>query len=84
MSQLAIETRVAKLIADHFGGLKQAEIEPDLHLRADLKADSLDAVELAMKLEEEFGVQISEDACADCTTIGELQQLMVKLQGDVA
>ncbi|MFN3819911.1 acyl carrier protein [Blastomonas sp.] len=84
MSQLGIETRVAKLIADDFGGLKLADIEPDMHLRADLKADSLDAVEIAIKLEEEFGVQISEDACADCATIGELQQLLVKLQGEAA
>lgn len=84
MSQLAIEIRVAKVIADHFGGLKLEEIEPEMELKADLGADSLDAAELPMKLEEEFGVQISDDAAETCTTVRDVQHLLVKLQGDVA
>ena len=84
MSQDTIPARVAKIIADQFGGLKPTEVEPDMKLREDLGADSLDAVEIALALEEEFGVQIADDACADCTTVGELQQLMLKLQGESA
>lgn len=76
-----IEIRVARIIADHFGGLKLEEIEPEMELKADLGADSLDNVELVMALDEEFGVQIADDACADCTTVGDLQQLMLKLAG---
>jgi len=79
-----IEARVAKLLADHFGRLDPATIEPDMLLRDHLKADSLDGVEIAMKLEEEFAVQITDDECAECTTVGELQQLLVKLTGGAA
>lgn len=84
MSQDTIQTRVAKLIADHFGGLKLAEIQPDMELKADLGAESLDNVELVMALEEEFAVQISDDEAETCTTVGDVQQLLVKLQGEVA
>lgn len=84
MTETTTETRVARIIADHFGGLKLADIEPDMKLRDDLGADSLDAVEIVLALEEEFGVPIVDDDCAACATVGELQQLVVKLQGPVA
>lgn len=84
MTQLTIEARVAKLLADHFGRLDPATVTPDLSLREHLKADSLDGVEIAMALEEEFSVQITDDECAECTTVGELQQLLVKLTGGAA
>lgn len=79
-----IETRVARIIADQFGGLKLDDIEPDLKLKGDLGADSLDAVEIALALEEEFGLQIPDDDCAACTTVGELQQLLVKMARGLA
>lgn len=84
MTQLTIEARVARLLADHFGRLDPATVTPDLNLREHLKADSLDGVEIALALEEEFSVQITDDECAECTTVGELQALLVKLTGGAA
>ena len=37
----------------------------------DLGADSLDVVELVMELEDEFGVQISDEDAENITTIGD-------------
>lgn len=79
-----IETRVARIIANQFGGFKLTEIEPDMKLKDDLAADSLDEIEIVMALEEQFGRQIADDDCIACTTVGELQQLMVKLVGESA
>ena len=81
MTQPTIEARVAKILADHFGKLDPATVTPDLSFRENLEADSLDGVEIALALEEEFGVQITDDECAECATVGELQQLLVKLTG---
>ncbi len=41
----------------------------------DLKADSLDVIELTMSLEEEFGVQVSDDEMAGFRTFGDVVRL---------
>ena len=41
-------------------------------LEGDLQADSLDAVELAMAIEEEFDVEIPDDVLPNMETVGDL------------
>ena len=41
-------------------GVKPEEIKPTASFRDDLGADSLDAVELIMALEEKFGIEIPD------------------------
>lgn len=84
MTAPTIATRVTAIVAYQFGGLKLADIEPKTRLKEDLRSDSLDAVELPMALEEEFSVQIADDAYAACSTVGDLQQLLAKLTGESA
>ncbi len=48
-----------------------ALITPEARFREDLKADSLDLVELIMAFEEEFGGTISDDDAQKITTVGE-------------
>lgn len=56
--------RVKDIVAGQVG-LQPAEVTEDKRLEPDLTLDSLDHVELMMALEEEFGIEISdEDACA--------------------
>jgi acyl carrier protein len=43
----------------------------EARFREDLDADSLDLVELIMKIEEEFGGEISDDDAQKITTVGE-------------
>ncbi len=56
---------------------KQLNVDADkitleTHLIEDLGADSLDAVDLIMSLEDEFGLEIDDEAAQQAKTIGEL------------
>ena len=50
----------------------ESTITLDTHLIEDLGADSLDAVDLIMSIEDEFGIEIDDDAAQNARTIGEL------------
>ena len=49
-----------------------ASVTPTARLSADLGADSLDAMELCMALEEAFGLTISDEELAQIVTIGDI------------
>ena len=44
----------------------------EANLKEDLNADSLDAVELSMAIEEEFDVTVPETALKDFETVGDI------------
>lgn len=44
----------------------------DTNLMKDLEADSLDAVEIIMGIEEEFGIEIPDDEAEKFQTVGDL------------
>ena len=44
----------------------------DTNLTKDLEADSLDAVEIIMSIEEEFGIEIEDDAASAFKSIGDI------------
>jgi acyl carrier protein len=77
MNQLS-EPRVRRLVADNLG-VSLDDLTPDVSLTDDLAADSLDLVELALALEEEFGLAVPERALAEVRTYGELVAAMVTL-----
>lgn len=56
-----IETRVKKLVATQLD-IDPQKIRSDSSFEADLGADSLDRVELVMALEDEFKVEIPDNA----------------------
>lgn len=64
-----IETRARRVISDHLC-VEPEKITTDAKFLDDLGADSLDEVELVMALEEEFGVEIPDDA-AQFVTFGD-------------
>ncbi len=49
-----------------------SDITPEARLAEDLDIDSLDAVEMAMALEEALKVTIPDDVLADLKTVGDL------------
>ena len=62
--------RVKKIVVEHLG-VEADKVAPDASFIDDLGADSLDIVELVMAFEEEFGVEIPDDAAEKITTVGD-------------
>ena len=62
--------RVKKIVVEHLG-VEADKVAPDASFIDDLGADSLDIVELVMALEEEFGVEIPDDAAEKIGTVGD-------------
>ncbi|MDD3288719.1 MAG: acyl carrier protein [Alphaproteobacteria bacterium] len=56
-----IAERVKKIVVEHLG-VDAAKVTDSASFIDDLGADSLDTVELVMAFEEEFGVEIPDDA----------------------
>jgi acyl carrier protein len=60
--------RLKKIVVEHLG-VEQDKVTEDASFIDDLGADSLDIVELVMAFEEEFGVEIPDDAAEKITTV---------------
>ena len=63
-----IATRVKKIVVEHLG-VDEAKVVDSANFIDDLGADSLDTVELVMAFEEEFGVEIPDDAAEKIQTV---------------
>ncbi len=63
-----IAERVKKIVVEHLG-VDEAKVTEEASFVDDLGADSLDTVELVMAFEEEFGVEIPDDAAEKITTV---------------
>ncbi|MCA9105227.1 MAG: acyl carrier protein [Planctomycetales bacterium] len=66
----SIEQRVFEIVAEELS-VEKDKIRPETTFINDLGADSLDIVELIMALEEEFDINIPDDAAEKITTVGE-------------
>ncbi len=62
--------RVADIVSEQLG-VEKDKIAPETHFVNDLGADSLDTVELVMELEEEFDINIPDDAAEKIQTVGQ-------------
>ncbi len=66
----AVFQKVKEIVIDKLN-VDAEKVVPEAHFREDLKADSLDLVELIMQFEEEFGGTISDEDAQKITTVGE-------------
>ncbi|MBP6143622.1 MAG: acyl carrier protein [Proteocatella sp.] len=62
---------IRKIISEQLG-LDEKIISLDSNLTTDLDADSLDAVEIIMAIEDEFSIEIPDDRIEDLVTIHDL------------
>ncbi len=60
--------RVKKIVVEHLG-VEEDKVSEDASFIDDLGADSLDTVELVMAFEEEFGIEIPDDAAEKIATV---------------
>lgn len=65
-----IADRVKKIVVEHLG-VEEDKVKEDASFIDDLGADSLDTVELVMAFEEEFSVEIPDDAAENIQTVGD-------------
>lgn len=72
-----VAQRVIEIVAEQLGVDKE-KIRPETHFVNDLGADSLDTVELVMELEEEFDIDIPDDAAEKIQTVGQAIEFIEK------
>lgn len=65
-----VAERVKKIVVEHLG-VDAAKVTEAASFIDDLGADSLDTVELVMAFEEEFNVEIPDDAAEKIQTVGD-------------
>jgi acyl carrier protein len=66
----SIPERVKKIVVQHLG-VSEGEVTEKASFVNDLGADSLDTVELVMAFEEEFGIEIPDEAAEKILTVGD-------------
>ncbi|MDA4846956.1 MULTISPECIES: acyl carrier protein [Hyphomicrobiales] len=74
-----IAERVKNIVVEHLG-VDAEKVTEGASFIDDLGADSLDTVELVMAFEEEFGVEIPDDAADTILTVGDAVKYIEKSQ----
>lgn len=70
--------KVKQIIVEELG-VEVSEIKLESHISNDLGADSLDAVELIMAIEDEFEIKVSDEAAQ---AFGTVQQIVTFIEGE--
>lgn len=71
--------KIKSIIVEQLG-VDENEVTMDAHFIDDLGADSLDTVELVMALEEEFGIEISDEDAEKIQTVGDVVKYIEKIK----
>ena len=69
--------RIRTIVAEQLG-IDVAEVSPDSNILDDLGADSLDVVELVMTLEDEFDIEVSDEAAESIRTIADVERYVAE------
>jgi len=69
--------RVKKIVVEHLN-VDADKVTDNASFIEDLGADSLDTVELVMAFEEEFGIEIPDDAAESIVTVGDAVKYIEK------
>lgn len=72
-----IAERIKKIVIEHLD-VDAEKVTENASFIDDLGADSLDNVELVMAFEEEFGVEIPDDAAETIQTVGDAVRFVEK------
>jgi acyl carrier protein len=75
----SVKERVIDIVAEQLG-VDKDKITTETSFVNDLGADSLDTVELVMELEEEFDINIPDDAAEKIQTVGQAVEYIESTQ----
>ena len=78
-----VAERVKKIVVEHLG-VDDEKVTPEASFIDDLGADSLDTVELVMAFEEEFGIEIPDDAAERSRPSSDAIEFIEKHQAEAA
>ncbi len=70
---MSVEKKVKEIVAEQLGK-DVNEVTTNASFIDDLGADSLDIVELVMKMEEEFGIEIPDEEAEKIKTVNDVIQ----------
>jgi len=79
MSQEILE-KVCSIVSEQLS-VEAEEVKSDSNFQNDLGADSLDTVELVMALEEEFDIEIPDEAAEGIATVGDAVKFIEEKKG---
>ena len=85
MTYMDIEEKVLEIVRDTFcnsNGDERNRVTPETDFRNDLSADSLDAVEMLMELEDAFEIQIPDEVTDKISTVREAIDYIAKRFGE--
>ena len=63
--------KIKEIIAEQLS-VEEDAVKMETHLMKDLEADSLDAVEIIMAIEDEFGIEVPDEAVENFHTVGDV------------
>ena len=63
--------KIREIIVEQLG-VEDSKVSPDTHLMKDLEADSLDAVEIILGVEDEYGIEIPDEVAENFTKVADI------------
>jgi acyl carrier protein len=69
--------RIRTIVVEQLG-VEPSEVTPNASILDDLGADSLDVVELVMALEEEFDIEVPDEAVESIRTISDMERYVAE------
>ena len=75
-----IEAKVKEIIVEQLG-VNADQVTPEAKMIEDLGADSLDAVELVMAIEEEFEIEVPDDEAEKLVAVNDIIAHVTKAKG---
>lgn len=77
MTQEEVFNKIKEMTVDALG-VDEEKVTMDAKFKEDLGADSLDAVELIMSVEEEFGIEVDEEFSQNLKVVSEIVDYIVE------
>ena len=74
------QAAVESILMDQLS-ITRDQITPESRIQEDLGADSLDVIEIVMKLEERFAVTIADDVAEEVRSVQDVRDVLSRLLG---